>query len=225
MEALAVGFEPVAGWPLGQRRTPPRPSSGAVGLRWVRFHDPRHFAGTPPPRRERLRGSSWPAAGTRRLAPRSSTSTPRPSAITPSPRDWTASSSEVAPPAADRPCPRPESRQIRECMGSARRTREPLPRLRRKPVTRRNTGAGDGNRTRVLSLGNASGRTGADAYEVSWLVMGGGPTEADCPARRCTRDGRAMERSDLDACRPGSPVVARRGPVVLHPGRCSTSRP
>ena len=52
--------------------------------------------------------------------------------------------------------------------------------------------AGDGNRARVLSLGNALGRPAADRGGVSWLVNGGARHPADRAGRRRTRDIRAI---------------------------------
>ena len=64
--------------------------------------------------------------------------------------------------------------------------------LQRARVRIRDTGAGDGNRTRVLSLGIAPRRPAADRGDVSWLVNGGARHPADRAGQRRTRDIRVI---------------------------------
>ncbi len=64
--------------------------------------------------------------------------------------------------------------------------------LQRARVRIRDTRAGDGNRTRVLSLGIAPRRPAADRGGVSWLVNGGARHPADRAGRRRTRDIRVI---------------------------------
>ncbi len=64
--------------------------------------------------------------------------------------------------------------------------------LQRARVRIRDTRAGDGNRTRVLSLGIAPRRPAADRGGVSWLVNGGARHPADRAGQRRTRDIRVI---------------------------------